>query len=117
MQSAGGLWVWCFVVKPTDIDVFVKAIKVQPSLQWIQYQLNGSCLGNKATTKLCEFLKFNSQLMISELENCSIGRDELQSVAYMLIVNREILFINLRKNLLTLENDKECLLTIKDKII
>ena len=55
--------------------------------------------------------------MISELENCSIGRDELQSVAYMLIVNREILFINLRKNLLTLENDKECLLTIKDKTI
>ena len=35
----------------------------------------------------------------------------------MLIVNREILFIDLRKNLFTSEDIKEFLLTIKEKII
>ena len=115
-ERAGGLWVWCFVVKPSDINAFVKAIKVQPSLQWI-HLLNGSCLGNEATVKLCECLKFDSQVMILELENCSIGKDGLQSVADMLIVNREILFIDLRKNLFTSEDIKEFLLTIKEKTI
>ena len=35
----------------------------------------------------------------------------------MLIVNREILFIDLRKNLFTSEDIKEFLLTIKEKTI
>jgi len=67
-ESAGGFWVWCFVVKPSDINAFVKAIKVQPSLQWM-HLLNGSCLGNEATAKLCECLKLiDSQVMILQLE-------------------------------------------------
>ena len=66
-ETTGGLWVWCFVVKQSDMDAFVKMIKVQPSLQWI-HLLNGSCLGNAATAKLCECLKFDSQVMILQLE-------------------------------------------------
>ena len=61
-ESAGRLCVWCFVVKPSDINAFVKAIKVQLSLQWI-HLLNRSCLGNDATAKLCEYLKFDNQVM------------------------------------------------------
>jgi len=96
-KTTGGLWVWCFVVKPSDINDFINMIEVQPSLQWI-HLLNGSRLGNKATAKLCGCLKFNRKVVIIELENCNIGSDGLQSIAKMLNVSRRILFIDLRKN-------------------
>jgi len=114
--ETGGLWVWCFVVKPSDINDFVSMIKVQPLLQWI-HLLYGSRLGNDATVKLCECLKFDKKLVILELENCSIGSDGLQSIANMLNVNRRILFIDLRKNIFQSEDVKIFLLSIKHKTI
>ena len=87
-ETAGGLWVWCLVVKPIDMKNFLKEIVGQSFLQWIHF-LNGSHLGSDATAKLCECLKFNSQVMILELKCCGIGSDGLQSIAAMLYVNHK----------------------------
>jgi len=114
--TTGSLWVWCFVVKPSDINDFINMIEVQPSLQWI-HLLNGSRLGNDATAKLCECLKFDRKVIILELKNCSIGSDGLQSIADMLNVNRKLLFIDLRKNHFHSEDVQKFLLSIKHKAI
>ena len=115
-KTTGGLWVWCFVVKPLDINDFINMIEVQPSLQWI-HLLNGSRLGNEATAKLCRCLKFDRKVVILELENCNIESYGLQSIAEMLNVNRRILFIDLRKNPFQSEDVKKFLLSIKGKTI
>ena len=115
-ETIGGLWVWCFVVKPSDINTFINTIEVQPSLQWI-HLLNGSRLGNDGTSKLCECLKFDGKVVILELKNCSIGRDGLQTIADMLKINHKILFIDLRQNPFQSEDVKNFLLSIKDKTI
>ena len=93
----GGLWVWCFVVKSSQIDAYCKAIKSQQSLQWI-HLLNGSVLGDEGTTKLCECLTPDCAVIKVELENCKIGSKGLKSVGHMLNINRKILHIDLRKN-------------------
>ena len=115
-ETAGGLWVWCLVVKPIDMKNFLKAIVRQPFLQWI-HLLNGSHLGNDATAKLCECLKFNSQVTILELKCCGIGSDGLQSIAAMLYVNRKILLIDLRENPFQSEDVKKFLLSVKDTTV
>ena len=97
----GGLWVWCYVAKASQIDAYCKAIKSQSSLQWI-HLLNGSCLGDKGTIKLCECLTHDCSVMKVEIENCKIGSIGLKSIADMLNINRNILHIDLKKTVFLL---------------
>ena len=113
-DEISSLWVWCFVVKPPDIDAYIEAIKSQPYLQWI-HLLNGSYLGDECTTKLCECLKFDCKVIGVVLENCWIGSAGLKSIGDMLKNNKKILHLDIRKNNFSLEDIIEFLLTIKDE--
>ncbi|XP_065894819.1 NACHT, LRR and PYD domains-containing protein 3-like isoform X2 [Dysidea avara] len=115
-DDTSGLWSWCFVVKPSDIDAYIKAIKSQPNLQWI-HLLNGSHLGDDYTTKLCECLKIDCNVIRIVLENCGIGSIGLRSIAYLLKINRKILHLDLRKNSFSLDDVINFLLIIKDKTL
>ena len=113
-ENPFSLWVWCFVVKPPDINDYVTAIKAQPSLQWI-HLLNGSYLGDECTIKLCKCLKFDSKVIRVELVNCWIGNAGLKSIGELLKVNSKILHIDIRKNKFSLDDFISFLLTIKEK--
>ena len=113
--SDGGLWVWCYVVKTSQIDAYCEAIKSQSSLQWI-HLLNGSCLGDEGTIKLCECLTYNCLVMKVEMENCKIGSIGLKSFADMLNINRNILHIDLRKNCFSLQDTVTFLNNIKNQM-
>ena len=115
-DDTSGLWVWCFVVKTSDIDAYIKAIKSQPSLQWI-HLLNGSHLGDNCTAKLCECLKIDCNIIRIVLENCGIGSIGLRSIAYLLKVNRKILHLDIRKNSFSLDDVINFLFIIKDKTL
>ena len=111
----GGLWVWCYVVKSSQIDAYCKAIKSQSSLQWI-HLLNGSSLGDDGTVKLCDCLSFDCTVIKVEIENCKIGSRGLKSIARMLNINGKILHIDLRKNSFLLQDVLDFLSTIKNQI-
>ena len=111
----GGLWVWCYVVKSSQIDAYCKAIKSQSSLQWI-HLLNGSSLGDDGTVKLCDCLSFDCTVIKVEIENCKIGSRGLRSIAQMLNINRKILHIDLRKNCFLLEDVIGFLCNIKKQM-
>ena len=113
-SDCGGLWVWCFVVKE-EIDAYCRFIKSQSSLQWI-HLLNGSCLSDEGTIKLCDCLTFNCSVMKVELEGCGIGSKGLKSIACMLKVNGKILHLDLRKNCFFLDDVKEFLCDIKNQL-
>ena len=110
-----GLWVWCYVVKSSQIDAYCKAIKYQSSLQWI-HLLNGSCLGDDGTIKLCDCLAFDRTVIKVEIENCKIGSRGLKSIGHMLNINGKILHIDLRKNSFLLEDVRDFLCNIKNQI-
>ena len=111
----GSLWVWCFVVKSSQIDAYCKAIKSQQSLQWI-HLLNGSCLGDEGTIKLCECLTPDCPIIKVELENCKIGSNGLKSIGRMLNINGKILHIDLRKNCFLPNDVLEFLHNIKNQM-
>ena len=110
-----GLWVWCYVVKSSQIDAYCKAIKSQSSLQWI-HLLNGSSLGDDGTVKLCDCLSFDCTVIKVEIENCKIGSRGLKSIGHMLNINGKILHIDLRKNSFLLEDVRDFLCNIKNQI-
>jgi len=104
LQNSDGLWVLCFVVTSSEVDKYIELIKKQPSLQWI-HLLNGSWLGDEGTVKLCHFLAtFSCSIIKVELESCSIGSIGLKEIASMLQINRNIVYVNLRKNLFKLQD-------------
>ena len=114
-NNHGGLWVWCFVVKFSQIDAYCRAIKSQQSLQWI-HLLNGSVLGDEGTAKLCECLTPDCAVIKVELENCKIGSKGLKSIGRMLKINGKILHIDLRKNFFSLDDVMQFLHDIENQM-
>ena len=113
-ESMSHLWVFCCVVTSSEITDYCSAIKSQSSLQWI-HLLPGSCLGDDGTSKLCDCLDFDSQVIRVEIDGCEIGSEGLQRIGRLLIVNKKILYIDLRKNKFTLDDVKEFLRYIKNQ--
>ena len=93
-KALNHLWVLCCIVTPSDIDAYCKTIKSQSSLQWI-HLLPGSYLDDDSISKcFCP----NSQVIKIEIDGCSIGSVGLRSIAHMLSIDQNILYIDLRKN-------------------
>ena len=115
-KAINHLWVFCCVVTSSEIDAYCDAIESQSSLQWI-HLLPGSSLNDKSTSKLCECLRFNSSMIKIETEGCSIGSDGLRSIADVLNVNQNILYIDLRKNKFTLNDVIEFLKCFKNQCL
>ena len=110
--SINNLWVLCCMVTSTEVDAYCRAIKSQPLLQWIDL-LPDSYLGDEGTSKLCECFYFNSELLRIEISECGIGSQGLQSIACLLNANRNILYVDLRKNIFKLDDVKNFLQQIK----
>ena len=115
LSVSGGLWVWCFVAKKPEIDAYCRTIELQSSLQWI-HLLNGSCLGDEGTIKLCNSLTIHCSVLKIELEGCEIGSKGLKSIANMLNKSRNVLHIDIRKNHFLLEDILEFLHDIKTQM-
>ena len=113
-ESMSHLWVFCCVVTFSEIAEYCSAIRSQSSLQWI-HLLPGSHLGDDGTSKLCECLDFDSQIIRVEIDGCGIGSVGLQCIRRLLKVNKKILYIDLRKNKFTLDDVKEFLRYIKNQ--
>jgi len=112
-ETSSGIWILCFVVTSSEVEKYIDLIKMQPSLQWI-HLLNGSCLGDEGTSKLCDFLAtFKCSIVKVELENCNIGGIGLKSIATMLKANEKIVYINLRRNCFDLKDIEALLQDIK----
>ena len=90
------LWVLCCVVTSSEIDAYCSAIKSQSLLQWI-HLLPGSCLGDDGTSKLCECLDFDSQVIRVKIDDCDIGSQGLQCIVRLLKVNKKLLYVDLKK--------------------
>ena len=113
-EATGHLWVFCCVVRSSDIDAYCSAIRSQSSLQWI-HLLPGSHLGDDGTCKLCECFSFDSQVIKIEIDGCGIGSKGLRQIGRMLNVNRKILCVDVRRNNFTLDDVKEFLQHIKNQ--
>ena len=100
-KATNHLWALCCVVTPSDIDAYCDAIKSQSSLQWI-HLLPGSYLDDDSTSKLCESFCLIRQAIKIEIDDCGIGSNGLRSIAKMLSINQNILYIDLRNNRFTL---------------
>ena len=96
-KSMSHLWVFCCIVTSSEIDTYCSAIKSQSTLQWI-HLLPGSCLGDDGTSKLCDCLDDDSQVIKVEIDDCEIGSKGLQRIRQWLTVNTKILYIDLRNN-------------------
>ena len=107
-KALNHLWVLCCIVTPSDIDAYCNAIKSQSSLQWI-HLLPGSYLDDDSISKLCECLSLNSPVIKIEIDDCGISSNGLRSIAHMLSINQNILYIDLRKNRFALDDVKEFL--------
>ena len=107
-KALNHLWVFCCIVRPSDIDAYCNAIKSQSSLQWI-HLLPGSSLDDDSISKLCECFCSNSQVIKIEIDDCGITSNGLRSIAHMLSINQKILYIALRKNKFALDDLKEFL--------
>ena len=113
-ESMSHLWVFCCVVTSSEIDAYCSAIKSQSSLQWI-HLLPGSFLGDDGTSKLCECLDFDSQVIRAKIDDCDIGSQGLQCIGRLLKVNKKFLYVDLKKNKFTLDDIKEFLQHITDQ--
>jgi len=114
VSSNSGLWVWCCVVKLSDLEAYIKTVQSQPTLQWIHF-LDGSYLGNDGIYKLCECLKYNDHVMKLGLVDCGIQDGGLKSIANLLTINHKILSIDLRRNSFSSNSFLLFLQTIKNK--
>ena len=104
----------CCVVTSSEIDAYCSAVKSQSLLQWI-HLLPGSCLGDDGTSKLCECLDFDSQVIRVKIDDCDIGSQGLQCIGRLLKVNKKLLYVDLKKNKFTLDDIKEFLQYIKNQ--
>ena len=112
-ESTSGLWVLCFVVKSSEVEIFIELMKMHLSLQWINL-LHRSQLGDDGIEKLCNYLASDDCNIIKiELEHCGIGSVGLKSVTNLLKINSRLLYISLRKNSFSPEDIKTLLLNIK----